>query len=89
MSQVVYLTIRDPDYENHHVMDVIGDVEVRQIDIDLGSSFNGPKNFWADMSEYDAQEWLDSHRQEVADLPEDSAVRRAVQELCDDLEGRR
>jgi hypothetical protein len=88
-ARVVFLTVRDPDFENNHVMDIIGDVEVRELDIDLGRSFNGPKHFWPELGEAEGREWLDSHREEIADLPADSNVRRAVEELCDDLEGRR
>lgn len=86
--KVITLTVRDPDYENTHTTDLLGDVEVEEFDVDLGSSFNGIKYFYSDLGEDGAEEWLEEHRQMVAHLPETSAVRRAVEHLCDFLEDR-
>jgi hypothetical protein len=81
-ARVVHLTIRDPDYENEHITDVIGDVEIETIDVDLGRYFNGPKGFDPD----EGREWLEWTRSRVAHLPEDSNVRQRVEELCGELE---
>ena len=85
-AEVVILTIRDPDYANDQVLDVIVDVKITSIDIDLGSSFDGPNHFWGDLGEVAAREWLADHRAEVAHLPIDSDVRVAVEDLCEQLE---
>jgi hypothetical protein len=77
----VVLTIRDPDHETVHVAD--GDV--RTVDVDLGSQFDGPKDFDPDADW--AAEWIDDTLAQVADLPADSAVRRAVEDLVEDLRG--
>jgi hypothetical protein len=63
-EQAVVLCIRDPDWENEYVVD--GDV--RMIDIDLGSSFNGPKYFNVDLDDAAQRDWLERVRGEVADL---------------------
>lgn len=87
--RVVFLTIRDPDYQDEHVIDEIGDVDVEIIDIDLGLSFNAPKSFWYELGEAGGEEWLAGTREEVAHLPEDSDVRQRVEELCRQLEERK
>jgi hypothetical protein len=74
----VVLVIRDPDDENTFVVD--GDVET--IDIDLGRAFDGPKGFRA-LSDEEQREWIENTIADVAHLPVDSNVRRAVEELVE------
>lgn len=81
--KVVTLVIRDPDYENEHVEEVTGEVEIETIDIDLGSQFNGTKDFDAD-SDW-GKEWIDDTRGSVAHLPEDGPIRQRVEELINHL----
>lgn len=82
-ARVVTLVIRNPDYENEYVTEITGEVEVETIDVDLGSSFNGPKDFDADADW--GKEWIARRREEVAHLPEDGPVRQAVEELIGQL----
>jgi len=77
----VVLVIRDPDYSSEFVVD--GEVEI--IDVDLGSSFNGPKD--VDPESAWGREWLARTRARVKHLAADSEVRSAVERLCDELEG--
>lgn len=77
----VVLVIRDPDHSNEFVVD--GKVAI--IDVDLGSSFNGPKDL--DPASAGGREWLARTRAKVKHLAADSNVRRAVERLCDELEG--
>lgn len=83
MARVIELVIRDPDYENTYVTETEGDVTVERFEIDLGSSFNGVKDF--DASDPEMIEWAQDHIAEVAHLPEGSEVRQAVENLMNQL----
>ena len=76
----VVLVIRDPDHENTFVVD--GEAET--IDIDLGRGFDGPKGFRA-LSDEEQREWIESTIANVAHLPVDSNVRKAVEELVEEI----
>jgi hypothetical protein len=76
----VVLVIRDPDDENTFVVD--GEVET--IDIDLGRAFDGLKGFQA-LSDEQQREWIDGTIAKVAHLPVDSNVRKAVEELVEEI----
>lgn len=82
-AKVVTLVIRDPDYENEHVEEVTGEVDIETIDIDLGDEFNGPKDFDAE-SDW-GQEWIASVRERVAHLPGDGPIRQRIDQLINDL----
>jgi hypothetical protein len=79
----VVLVIRDPDHSSEFVVD--GEVEI--IDVDRGSSFNGPKDL--DPESTWGRERLARTRAKVKHLAADSEVRTAVERLCDGLEGAR
>lgn len=81
-SPPIVLCVRDPDYENDYT--VVGDVRV--ISIDLGRGFDGGKGFRA-LDPDDRQEYVELWRAQVADLPEDHAVRREVELLIESLQG--
>jgi hypothetical protein len=76
----VVLVIRDPDDENTFVVD--GEVET--IDIDLGRTFDGRKEFRA-LSNEAQREWIESTIAKVADLRVESNVRQAVEQLVEEL----
>jgi hypothetical protein len=81
-SPPVVLVIRDPDWETV----IVADGEVRSVTVDLGASFNGPKDF--DPETDWGREWVEETLAQVADLPRSSPVRRQVEELVDDLRAR-
>jgi hypothetical protein len=85
MARVIELVIRDPDFENTYVTETEGDVTVERFEIDLGSSFNGPKDF--DREDPEMTDWACNHIAEVAHLPETSEVRQAVENLMRELLG--
>jgi hypothetical protein len=74
------LVIRDPDYKNTFVVD--GEVET--IDIDLGRAFDGRNGFRA-LSDEERREWIESTIAKVAHLRVDSAVRKTVEELVEEI----
>jgi hypothetical protein len=76
----VVLVVRDPDCENEFVID--GEVET--IDVDLGRGFDGPKGF-ANLETGEQKDWTRSMLANIAHLPAESKVRRAVEELVADM----
>jgi hypothetical protein len=76
----VVLVIRDPEYENASVVDS----EVEIVDIDLGRKFDGPNGFRA-LSDEEQRKWIELALANAAHLREDSNVRRAVEELVEDI----
>jgi hypothetical protein len=79
----VVLVIRDPDYSND--IELYG-VDAEIIDIDLGSDFNGPSDFYAD-SDW-GREWIASVRMEVEHLDPDHPARVRIEQLITDLKGK-
>ena len=75
------LVVRDPDAETE--IETEGEVDV--VVLDLGRSFDGPRNFARDLDEDEQREWIDSTLADVAELPEDSTIRARVVELVDEL----
>jgi hypothetical protein len=82
-ARVIELVVRHPDYENEYTTETVGNVVIEHFEIDLGSMFNGPKDF--DSDDPERVEWVQAHIEEVAHLPEDSDVRGAVESLMNEL----
>jgi hypothetical protein len=85
-ARVVLLTIRDPDHETEHLTETEGDIEIKTVDIDLGSQFNGPKHLKEDLDDADQRDWLEQTRAQVSGLAAESPIRQRVEELCAELE---
>ena len=77
------LVIRDPDESNEFVVDG----EVKIIDVDLGRGYASRKELTARLAagDYDAGEFIDALRQDLAGVPSDSPVHRALAALIEDL----
>lgn len=82
MSKPIVMVIRDPDCANDYIISPPDSVDI--IDVDLGSFFNGPRDFDADTNP-DQAEWAWGLWQEVADLPDDNPVKKSMLRLFVDM----
>ena len=76
----VVLIIRDPDSPND--VDLFG-IEARVINVDLGSSFNGPKGF--DAEDKACAEWARSTLAAIAELSTEHPARKRVASLLAEM----